>query len=260
MDRAGHSANDTPRAEIEGYYRTVAPFIDDELDGRADLPFWRALAAEAGDVLELGAGTGRVTAELAATGARVVGLDLSWEMLRRARARPRTASVRWIQADLRALALRRRFDLIVAADDPWSHLRSAADRRGALRGAAEHLRPGGRLVLDALWFRPAERAELTGPRGRIRSFEGRRGLRVVERWRADRHLSACSARYEYRRGDRLEAVAAFRGRAWSADGLLEAIREAGLRVESVWGDFDRRPWEPSTSARLIVSASAVAAG
>ncbi len=43
---------------------------------REDLPTWRALAAETGGpVLDVGAGTGRVTLDLAAQGVAVVGLD-----------------------------------------------------------------------------------------------------------------------------------------------------------------------------------------
>src|SRR4051794_41853681 len=43
---------------------------------RADLPVWRALADEAGGpVLDIGAGAGRVTVDLAARGGPVVALD-----------------------------------------------------------------------------------------------------------------------------------------------------------------------------------------
>lgn len=47
-----------------------------------DLPLWRALAAEAGGpVLDVGAGTGRVSLDLAARGVAVVALDAEASLL-----------------------------------------------------------------------------------------------------------------------------------------------------------------------------------
>ncbi len=51
-------------------------------DYREDLPYWLALAAETGGpVLDIGAGTGRVTLALAAAGTAVVGLDIEPALL-----------------------------------------------------------------------------------------------------------------------------------------------------------------------------------
>jgi 16S rRNA A1518/A1519 N6-dimethyltransferase RsmA/KsgA/DIM1 with predicted DNA glycosylase/AP lyase activity len=47
-----------------------------------DLPLWRALAAETGGpILDVGAGAGRVTLDLAARGVEVVALDIDAELL-----------------------------------------------------------------------------------------------------------------------------------------------------------------------------------
>ena len=65
------------------------PDLYDEqyLDYRDDLSFYSRLADDqGGPILELGAGTGRVTATLARRGYEVVGLDNSEAMLERARA------------------------------------------------------------------------------------------------------------------------------------------------------------------------------
>ena len=57
-----------------------------------DLPLWRALAAEAdGPVLDVGAGTGRVSLDLAARGVAVVALDAEASLLEVASEAPRAS-------------------------------------------------------------------------------------------------------------------------------------------------------------------------
>jgi SAM-dependent methyltransferase len=83
----------------------------------ADLPLWRELAGRArggdghGGVLEIGAGSGRVTLELARRGHAVTALDLDDALLRALRehaAAAPGAEVTCVHADARAFALDRR--------------------------------------------------------------------------------------------------------------------------------------------------------
>jgi SAM-dependent methyltransferase len=93
---------------------------------RRDVPFWQrlALAAE-GPVLELGCGTGRVTLPLARAGVKVVGVDLSAPMLKRARDRVRRTPL----GRPRATCPRRHPRAAVSSE-------SVPARRGALRHPA----------------------------------------------------------------------------------------------------------------------------
>src|SRR5918996_6467342 len=72
-----------------------APFYDWEnaqTVARRDVAFWQRLAAaQNGIVLELGCGTGRITAPVARAGATIVGVDRSRPMLARAQQRLRRA-------------------------------------------------------------------------------------------------------------------------------------------------------------------------
>src|SRR4051812_29669854 len=77
---------------------------------REDLPLWRALAAEAGGpVLDVGAGTGRVTLDLAALGVAVVALDVEAALLEALAHRATGVSVETVAGDARQLAIGRRF-------------------------------------------------------------------------------------------------------------------------------------------------------
>ena len=67
-----------------------------------DLALWRDLAARTGGpVLDVGAGTGRVTIELAAVGVDVVGLDVDEQLLEALAVRATGLPVKTVVADAR---------------------------------------------------------------------------------------------------------------------------------------------------------------
>jgi trans-aconitate 2-methyltransferase len=96
-------------------------------------------------VLDLGCGTGRVTAEIAARlpEGRVVGADRSPAMVQTAKAwlREHAPSTGLVQADGAALPFRRAFDAVFSgATFHWIH-----DHAALFRSIVQALRPGGRL-------------------------------------------------------------------------------------------------------------------
>jgi SAM-dependent methyltransferase len=107
-----------------------------------------------GPILEMGCGTGRVLLPLALAGARITGVDVSSEMLARARAKLAAAGAEvrgraWlVQTDLRYLCLGERYQLAFCALNSFMHLITPEDQVKALRRVHEHLVPGGVLVLD----------------------------------------------------------------------------------------------------------------
>ena len=98
-------------------------------------------------VLDLCCGTGLMTAELVDRGYRVVGLDASEAMLRRARARL-DSSVQLEQAWLPDLPLNGQFDAAVSTLDGLNYL-TPPDLEATFAALARLLRPGGWLVFDA---------------------------------------------------------------------------------------------------------------
>jgi len=117
---------------------------------RDDLPVWRALAGETGGrVLDIGAGTGRVTLDLAAAGSAVVALDSEAPLLDALAQRARGLDVATVVADARSFELEARFALIVVPMQTLQLLGGADGRAAFLRAARAHLKPGG-IVAAAL--------------------------------------------------------------------------------------------------------------
>ena len=115
---------------------------------REDLPLWRALADEAGGpVLDVGAGTGRVTVDLAARGVPVVALDTDAALLAALEQRAAGLPVETVVGDARQLALDRRFSLVLVPMQTMQLLGGARGREAFLRRALEHLEPDGILAV-----------------------------------------------------------------------------------------------------------------
>ncbi|MFN3955486.1 MAG: class I SAM-dependent methyltransferase [Pararhodobacter sp.] len=194
-------------------------------------------------VLDLGCGTGRLAVALAAGGAQVVGVDPAAAMLTIARARAGGDAVHWVQADARQLDLGRRFDLIVMTGHVFQVFLDAADRAAVLKGIAAHLAPGGLAVFDSRNPARAEWREWTPEQTEEiidHAFHG-----PCRRWDEaafDTATAICTYRTSYRR--------LRDGQLFSADARIAfperpeieaAIAGAGLRVQVLWGDWQRAP-------------------
>jgi SAM-dependent methyltransferase len=126
---------------------------------RADLPLWRELAGAAvprggrrgrgghARVLDLGAGIGRVTLDLAAAGHEVTAVDISPPLIAELGRRAAGLPVRAVVGDIRVLALEERgFDLALVPMQTLQLLRGEDERRAAFEGIAAHLRSGALLA------------------------------------------------------------------------------------------------------------------
>jgi len=119
----------------------------------ADLAAWAELAAAAaGPVLELGAGTGRVSLDLAGRGVDVVAVDSDAELLAALARRADAADleVETVCADARELDLGREFGAVIAPMQFVHLLGGAPGRTAALATARAHLAAGGTFAAALL--------------------------------------------------------------------------------------------------------------
>ena len=119
-----------------------------------DLAGWRELAEAArGPVLDVGAGTGRVTLDLARRGHEVVALDADASLLAALRERAGGLLVDTIHADARELDLEQRFPLIIVPMQTLQLLGGSVGRTAFLTRARAHLTDDGIVAMaiaDAL--------------------------------------------------------------------------------------------------------------
>ncbi len=121
---------------------------------REDIPFYVEEARQSeGPVLELGCGTGRVVIPIAEAGIDTVGLDFSSAMLRVAQSKARCMDegagvLSLVRADMRDFVLNQKFKLIVIPFRGFMSLMSVQDQVRTLVRISHHLAPGGRLIFN----------------------------------------------------------------------------------------------------------------
>jgi SAM-dependent methyltransferase len=147
-------------------YRSLAAYYDliYAQVGPDDIGFYLNHAArQAGPVLELGCGTGRITLPLARAGHAVTALDLSPAMLDQLRRKVAQepaevqARVQLVQGDMADFAFpapqgggssNSQFALVIAPFRAFQHLLSTEQQRNCLACIRRHLAPGGLYIHD----------------------------------------------------------------------------------------------------------------
>ncbi len=136
---------------LSARYYDIVTAADPRLGG--DDRVYAGLAPAGGSILELGAGTGRLTVWLAQEGFEVTGVDIAPAMLTQAKARvatldPRVAARITLRlGDLTAVDLKRTFDAAICPYHTLAHLPAGAAWTNAFATAARHLTVGGAFAL-----------------------------------------------------------------------------------------------------------------
>ena len=232
-----------------------------------DLDLYLSLARRTGGpVLELAAGTGRLSVPLAAAGFDVIGVDVDPAMLARARERAATekadGSLELVEADLRGLRLSAAgtFKLAFVALNSLLLLGSREAQREALRTMAAHLAPNGLAVVD-VWLPDAD--DLARFDGRIvleyARTEPGTGVTVTKAGSAQhdsvsQQVTLTTLYEESSQGGPAKRwVRVDRLRLVSADELRGFAEDVGLEVEILAGGYDLAPLGPASDRAVLVA-------
>ncbi|MBM6593387.1 class I SAM-dependent methyltransferase [Microvirga pudoricolor] len=241
---------DVPEPPVDDpLYRdpALARFYDAANRWSADFDLCRKLTDGATSILDLGCGTGELTAELGRR-ARVTGVDPAAAMLDIARKRRGGEAPTWVEADARTVRLHETFDWVLLTGHVFQVFLTREDQLAALRTIAAHLNPTGRFIFDT------RNPLLRGWEGRTRQNTLQRidhpALGRIETWNEAAYDEATGI-LTYENGFRVLATGETssgkaRIRYTSHEDLCALLTEAGLEVERWLGDWDERPLHPDT--------------
>lgn len=236
----------------------LAALYDIENPGRWDRDFYLALAVElaAGDVVDLGCGTGALAVDLAHRGMRVTGVDPAAAMLDQARRRPGAAPVVWRQGDAADLP-DAASDLVVMSGHVAQLFVADTDWEQALRHVRRTLRPGGHLAFEMRdpaaqawrgWTRETTHEDLAHPDGgRYEAW-----VEVVQKTTdATGTTVVLHGHTVLPSGEHLLTPETLRFRSRSR--LTRDLAAAGLSVLRTWGDWDRSPVGSGTLELIVLA-------
>jgi SAM-dependent methyltransferase len=232
---------------------------------RRDLAFYADLGSRtAGPVLELGAGTGRVTFALLRAGISVTAVDLSEAMLARAEERVQRlpaaerARLQLRQGDLRSMRLNRKFKLVIAPFNLLMHMYTLDDVEAALRSVRAHLAPGGAFVFDVLNpdFGVLRRSPSRFYRCRpvLDPSDGHR-YAYAEQFAYDAASQLQTVSMHFQRLDKpsIERTTPLVLRCFFPQELHTLLRYNGFSVERHEGDFAGEPLSADSESQVLVA-------
>ena len=239
-----------------------ASFYALEMDNfQADIHFYQQRISCGSKVLELGCGTGRIGSSLSAAGHSVVGVDISFPMVKRA-TRNEQDSVQYVCMDMTQMGFKTKFDHVLIPYNTLNLLRHKTSIDYCLQQIHQILNPGGTLLLH-LYIPSRELLALKGSKlfqfqlfpldssgGKLiketlRSVREETGeIRLEERYRV-RPMAGREKRKDYHH---VFHLAGFSLQKW-----MDILQECGFHALSLYGGYDCRPYDDDSL--LLIQAS-----
>lgn len=226
--------------------------VYDEINGEIDYSVWadfvceairRYSAIEVSDVLDLACGTGRMTIELAKRGFSMVGVDLSPEMLARARDAAADAgegdNILLLCQDMCGFELYGTVEAAVCCLDSINHVTDAKKLRECFDLLRNYIAPGGIFIFDV--NTECKFRDTYGNNAYV--FECSGGVVTWQNF-YNENRGYCDFLIDLFReredGAYERSSEAQRERLWKPRTLAKLIRESGFETVGVYGDTDFR--------------------
>jgi ubiquinone/menaquinone biosynthesis C-methylase UbiE len=243
----------------ELHYARIADVYDDFVRTEVDVQFFIQEAQKAnGEILELMAGTGRLTIPLLKAGISLTCVDYSAEMLERLREKlaQNHLSATVYQMDVRALKFDKRFPQIIIPFQAFHELASEQDQQLALQGIHDLLTDDGVFICT-----------LHNPTLRLKSADGQ--LHLAGRFAREQNQLFVWLQQRYDPQTKLVHVLEF-FEEYDSQGMMQSkrfselqfqilekstfeqfIHAAGFEVSALYGDYTYSPFNEETSPFMI---------
>jgi ubiquinone/menaquinone biosynthesis C-methylase UbiE len=240
-----------------------------------DLDFYVGLAEQAAPpVVELAAGTGRVSLPIARAGVSIIGVDNAVQMLAETRKKLEQEPhlpLRLVQADMRDFDLpdvKGEVGLVIIPARSFLFMITTEDQIACLKNIRNHLREGGLLALNFFMPDVETIASRFGKLGQAVSFshtftslETGNEVEVWEHRQYSAHDQSITNRFVYHEwGDEGRLLRSTRRQftlcyIWPRE-FEHLLARCGYEVQALYGWFDKRAFDDSSTEQVWVARKA----
>ena len=241
------------------YHNKFAPLYDYFQHGvKGDVNFYLNYFKNfIGKILEIGAGTGRITIPLLKQGLNVTALDIAPKMLEilKEKAQKENLTVRTVCADMRRFELRKRFDAIIITFRAFQDMYLVDDQLRALKTIKKHLKPNGILIFDVYTpsFEYIQKGNWQWHKDQdinLPSLKGKVRIDYRNRYDMARQMMNQEYRFSYP-GGRKEIIP-LRMRFFFRFETEHLLRLTGLKVKNLYGDFSKSKFKSGSPEMIWV--------
>jgi len=209
-----------------------------------------------GSILEIGAGTGRITIPLLEHRLDITALDIAPKMLSllKEKAKRKKLAVKTIRGDMKTFKLEKKFGAIIVTFRSFQHLYTVEDQMKALRNFKKHLKPRGILIFDV--YAPNMKYMLQGNwqwrHDSVVSIPDMKGKTKID-FRNCYNLAEQIMYQEYRitYPNGKKAILPLRMRFFFRFEIEHLLRLAGFRIVALYGDFKKGKVRENGSAEMV---------
>jgi SAM-dependent methyltransferase len=251
---------ENPFEDLEFGYEGVSEFYELFADN-SDIPFFLEYARKTGSpILDLAAGTCRVTFALAQEGFDVVALEKSQSMLAEATAKLKRSTtslrnrIKLVEGSMAEFSLGQQFSLVIVPNS-FGHLLTTEAQLSSIRCVNEHLADDGLFILDIypgeFQYERATFEDVPSklPDGRTVTRSG------VIRSDFENHLMRVDLRYSVQDtdGQVIDEIDVVSNAALIFKHEVDyLIRMSGMQIENEFGDFKKNPYTSESVRRIFV--------
>ncbi len=208
-------------------------------------------------VLELACGSGAYLVPLAEKGVSVVGVDISDEMMKlaKAKAAARNVSIDVRKGDMRNFELKRKFPLILLLGNSFQHLLTHSDIEKCFSAVKKRLTPDGRFIIEV--FNPSLQILTRKPDESVFDSEyetpsGKTVLTGKVNYDAATQINHIAWNYHNRTTNQTQEFA-FTMRQFFPQELNALFVCGGFQIEHKFGDRDGSEFVSSSPLQIVIA-------